>query len=64
MTRYFTFYLFLTLCFTVILNAQTGRVGIGESSPGSKGSIKGNLSVGSSYSSLQRLLTVPLLKAE
>lgn len=31
--------------------AQSGRVGIGESSPGSKGSIKGNLSVGSSYSS-------------
>ncbi|MCS6818863.1 MAG: hypothetical protein RMJ53_08220, partial [Chitinophagales bacterium] len=34
------------------INGQSGRVGIGESSPGSKGSIKGNLSVGSSYSSL------------
>jgi hypothetical protein len=32
--------------------SQSGRVGIGESSPGSKGSIKGNLSVGSTYSSL------------
>ncbi|MBX2903916.1 MAG: tail fiber domain-containing protein [Chitinophagales bacterium] len=30
--------------------AQSGRVGIGESNPGSKGSIKGNLSVGTNYS--------------
>jgi hypothetical protein len=47
--------LFLTCLFNVIalsLVAQSGRVGIGESSPGSKGSIKGNLSVGSTYSSL------------
>lgn len=33
--------------------SQSGRVGIGESNPGSKGSIKGNLSVGSNYSSQQ-----------
>ncbi|MCO5279719.1 MAG: collagen-like protein [Chitinophagales bacterium] len=33
--------------------SQSGRVGIGESSPGSKGSIKGNLSVGSNFSSQQ-----------
>lgn len=43
------------LTFSILLSvaafAQSGRVGIGESSPGSKGSIKGNLSVGSSYSS-------------
>ncbi|MFN8294003.1 MAG: hypothetical protein U0T72_09790 [Chitinophagales bacterium] len=33
-------------------SAQSGRVGIGESNPGSKGSIKGNLSVGTNYSSI------------
>ncbi|HRN95420.1 MAG TPA: hypothetical protein PL084_11915, partial [Chitinophagales bacterium] len=36
---------------TTLSYSQSGRVGIGESSPGSKGSIKGNLSVGSSFSS-------------
>jgi hypothetical protein len=45
------FLLFSIIVFSNFLNAQSGRVGIGESSPGSKGSIKGNLSVGSTYSS-------------
>ena len=40
------------MVFSLILPAQSGRVGIGESSPGSKGSIKGNLSVGTNYSSI------------
>ncbi|MDW8273091.1 MAG: hypothetical protein RMJ53_02555, partial [Chitinophagales bacterium] len=47
---------FLSLNISLILFiysfSQSGRVGIGESNPGSKGSIKGNLSVGSSYSSV------------
>jgi|GEM_PF-4468184 len=41
--------LLFSICF---IHAQSGRVGIGESAPGSKGSIKGNLSVGSNYSTL------------
>lgn len=43
----------ITLFFVSFSFAQSGRVGIGESNPGSKGSIKGNLSVGNTYSSQQ-----------
>ncbi|MDW8420215.1 MAG: hypothetical protein RML37_12470, partial [Chitinophagales bacterium] len=44
--------LIITIAFFKLSFTQSGRVGIGESNPGSKGSIKGNLSVGSSYSSI------------
>lgn len=43
-------YLFLLMLWSKSFS-QSGRVGIGESNPGSKGSIKGNLSVGTNYSS-------------
>lgn len=49
-------HILLSIATTLVITlsySQSGRVGIGESSPGSKGSIKGNLSVGSNFSSQQ-----------